>query len=109
MVEGFISPVRRSTATGLNTGVAIAGTGTAVTVDLALRDSSGTAITDGTTQIQLAADGHQTKFIDELFPLVDTTDFSGTITATAIGGNIVGTAIELGPGAFTTLPVTPLN
>ena len=60
MVEGFISPVRRSTATGLNTGVAIAGTGTAVTVDLALRDSS-------------------------------------------------GTAIELGPGAFTTLPVTPLN
>ncbi|MDA2929078.1 SBBP repeat-containing protein [Acidobacteria bacterium AH-259-O06] len=109
--DGFISPVRQSTATGLRTGVAISSTGTAVTLNLVLRNANGQALAGGETAIDLAANGHTARFIDELFPSADTGEFQGTLTVTAEGGEIATTALELGtqPGQFTTLPVTPLH
>ena len=106
----FITPVSRSTASGLNTGVAVSATGAAITLNLTLRDSTGAAV-GAPVQTNLAAHGHLARFINELFPGVDTADFKGTLTVTAAGGTIAATAIELGsqPGQFTTLPVNPLQ
>ena len=117
----FIAPVRRSSATGLNTGVAVSATGgigvaestsgAAITLNLTLRDSTGAAVQGGEAERNLGDNGHLAKFIDELFPEADTADFTGTLTVTAAGGTIAATAIELGnqPGQFTTLPVNALQ
>ena len=108
-LSGFIAPVRRKLG-GINTGVAVRNTGDqAVDLDLRLRTQEGVEVAaaiDG-----LVAQGHLAKFIDELFPEVDTGDFLGTLVVQASGGEIVATALELGdePGQFTTLPVTPLQ
>ncbi|MBI4457263.1 MAG: hypothetical protein HY644_15395 [Acidobacteria bacterium] len=109
--NGFISPVRRSRETGINTGVAVNATGRAVTLHLVLRNASGQPVAGGTTTIALKAGGHVARFIDELFPSADTNNFEGTLTVTAEGGGIAATAIQLGSqaGQFTTLPVTRLQ
>lgn len=108
---GFVTPVTRSIARKLSTGVAIASAGPAVRVTLTLRRSNAETVPGGQTALQLKANGHTAKFIQELFPSADTGEFEGTLTVTAEGGNVVGTAIQLGsnPGEFTTLPVTPLR
>ena len=64
----------------------------------------------GEATLQLPANGHVARFIEELFPDADTSEFEGTLTVTAKKGTIAGTAIQVGskPGEFTTLPVTPL-
>jgi hypothetical protein len=105
-----ITPVRR-TSTGINTGVAVAdagGVGTSLT--LTLRNSSGIQV--ATANLSVAANGHVAKFIDELFPSINTSTFEGTLTITAVGtGKVSAVAIELGnvSGQFTALPVTPLR
>ena len=109
-LSGFIAPVRREVG-GINTGVAIRNTeDQAVALDLRLRTQGGIEVAAATID-ELVANGHLAKFIDELFPEVDTDDFVGTVVVQASGGEIVATALELGddPGQFTTLPVTPLE
>ena len=109
-LSGFIAPVRREVG-GINTGVAIRNTeDQAVALDLKLRTQGGIEVAAATID-ELVANGHLAKFIDELFPEVDTDDFVGTVVVQASGGEIVATALELGdePGQFTTLPVTPLE
>ncbi|MBI3939281.1 MAG: hypothetical protein HY315_00465 [Acidobacteria bacterium] len=109
--RGFIIPATRSVARKLSTGVAIASDGAAVRVTLTLRRSNAETVPGGQATLQLKANGHTARFIQELFPGADTAEFEGTLTVTAEGGNVVGTAIQLGsnPGEFTTLPVTALR
>ena len=62
--------------------------------------------------IELDGDGHSSRFIDEMFPGSNTTDFVGSVRCTAPdGGMFAGVALELDApsGIFTTLPVVPLN
>ena len=115
-LSGFIVPVRRQ-AGGINTGIAIQNTGSqAVVLSLTLRNAAGQVVSGGTRSItDFPAAGHLAQFIggsvDALFPDADTDDFDGTLVVEVIGGNVAGTALELGlnAGQFTTLPVTPLN
>jgi len=110
-VPGFITPIRRSSAANLSTGVAIASVGSTVTLTLTLRGKDGQAVANGVSTITLKENGHVARFVEQLFPEADTSDFEGTLTVTAAGGNIVGTAIQLGAkaGEITTLPVTELR
>ena len=115
-LAGFIVPVRRM-AGGVNTGIAVQNTtDTPVELVLTLNRTSETSPgmaeeVDSVTIPDLAPRGHLARFIDELFPSVDTGDFEGTLVVRAAGGQVAATALELGPapGQFTTLPVTPLE
>jgi hypothetical protein len=106
---GAIVPVRRR-ANEIDTGVAITAVGDGGTLTLTLRNYSGTQV--AATSLTLTTNGHMARFIDELFPGVDTSDFDGTLTVTASGASRVAiVGLELGnvPGQFTTLPVTSLR
>ena len=83
----------------------------AVRLNLVLRNAGGLPVVNGAATIELQPGGHVARFIDQLFPNADTADFQGTITATAEGGTIAATAIQLGSqaGQFTTLPVTEMQ
>ena len=108
-IQNAIIAVRRSVANDLSTGVAVASTGEAVTLNCVLRDTEGNPVPDGTGQISLAANGHLSRFIQELFPDAETSQFNGVLTIGAQeGGEFAATAIEFGGGRFTTIPVTPL-
>jgi len=83
-----------------------------VSVSLTLRNQQGRPVSGGQLELALRANGHTARFLEELFPNADTGEFLGTVTVTAEGGTIVGTAIQvgLGEGRLTaTLPVTPLR
>lgn len=109
-LDAFISPVMRSERQGLTTLLAVHSTGSALTLNLTLRNSDGVAVPRGTTSVELPANGHFARRVDELFPAADTRDFRGTLTATVDGGTVSATAIQLGtdPGQLLTLPVTRL-
>ncbi|MEJ2076559.1 MAG: DUF5719 family protein [Acidobacteriota bacterium] len=111
-VRGFIAPARRIAGT-LRTGVAIYNTEIRpVSLELSLRNEQGEELPGGQrTMEQFPALGHLAKFINELFPEADTTDFSGTLIVEVQGGKVVATALETGAtaGEFTTLPVTPIT
>ena len=63
-------------------------------------------------EIPLAANGQQARFIEEVFPRTDTSDFVGSVRCTAPEGEgmFTGIAVELDAGnqIFTTLPVVPV-
>ena len=64
------------------------------------------------TEIPLAANGQQARFIEEVFPRTDTSDFVGSVRCTAPeGGRFTGVAVELDAAnrIFTTLPVVPVQ
>jgi hypothetical protein len=109
--SGFIIPATRSTSGNFSTGVAITSNFLPATLTLTLRNKNGDPVTGGQVTQQLPANGHLAKFIQELFPTADTREFEGTLTVTASGATVAGTAIQLGskPGEFTTLPVSPLR
>ena len=109
---GFIVPMTRSTSGQWSTGLALASTGAPVSVSLTLRNQQGMPVSGGQLELVLRPNGHTARFLEELFPNADTGEFFGTLTVTSEGGNIVGTAIQigLGEGRLTaTLPVTPLR
>ena len=63
------------------------------------------------TEIPLAANGQDARFIEEVFPRTDTSDFVGSVRCTAPeGGRFTGVAVELDAAnrIFTTLPVVPV-
>lgn len=109
--SGFITPVTRSAARNISTGVAITSVGPPVTVSLTLRNQNGEPVAGGEATSQLPANGYLARFIEDLFPNADAGEFEGTLTVTAEGGNVAGTAIQLGSraGEFTTMPVTALR
>ena len=108
-VNAAIFPARRR-AGGINTGAAIRNlSAEAMTVTCMLMQ--GGAVMD-TAMVDLAGDGHSSRFIDEMFPGSNTTDFVGSVRCTAAdGGMFAGVALELDApnGIFTTLPVVPLD
>ena len=64
------------------------------------------------TEIPLAANGQEARYIEELFPRTDTSDFVGSVRCTAPeGGRFTGVAVELDAAnrIFTTLPVVPVD
>lgn len=109
--DGFIAPVRRSLASGVNTGVAIASTGSAVSLQLVLRDTNGTEVPGGTADLQVPANGRVTRSINELFPRAGTDSFQGTLTVKATGGSVAATVTETGgsPSRATAMPVLSLR
>ena len=62
--------------------------------------------------IPLAANGQSSWFINEAFPVADTSDFVGLVRCAAPGeGMFTGVAVELDAvnRIFTTLPVVPVE
>ena len=109
--DGFVTPVDRRGQTGLNTEVALSSTGSALTLNLVLRDADGTAVPGGTVQLQVPANGQITRTLEALFPSADTDDFEGTLSVTADGGTVAATVTRVGAGteASAVMPVTPLR
>lgn len=102
---GVIIPVRR--VGELSTGVAYASSlHDKVTLTFTLKGADGKEL--GTKDIELVADGHDAKFIEELFDTIVTGDFEGTLCIKASFGTFVAEALELAftGQVFTALPVT---
>ena len=108
-VSDAIFPARRMVG-GINTGAAIRNlSAEAMTVTCMLMQ--GGDVMD-TVMVELEGDGHDARFIDEMFPGANTADFVGSVRCTAAdGGMFVGVALEMDAanGIFTTLPVVPLG
>ena len=108
-VSDALFPVRRREG-GINTGVAIQNLESSpglVRCEL-LREG---VLLDA-VPIPLAANGQQSRFIDEMFPATDTSDFVGSVRCTVPDGELfTGVAVELDAGnrIFTTLPVVPVE
>ena len=107
-VRDAIVPVRRQEG-GPTTGVAIHNleSGPGPVRCRLMRDG---AVLDE-TMIPLAANGQDSRFIDQWFPAADTSDFAGSVRCDAPGeGLFSAVALEMDPVAqtFTTLPVFPV-
>ena len=101
-------PVRRQDG-GINTGVAVRNRGTS-TLTLQCRLMRDGAVLEE-TMIPLAANGQDSRFIDQVFPAADTSDFTGSVRCTAPeAGRFSAVAFELDGvhRIFTTLPVVPV-
>ena len=101
-------PVRRQDG-GINTGVAIHNRGTAALLVRCRLMQDGAVLEE--TMIPLAANGQDARFIDQVFPTADTTDFVGSVRClTAEPGRFSAVAFELDGvnRIFTTLPVVPV-
>ena len=62
-------------------------------------------------EIPLAANGQEARYIEELFPRTDTSNFVGLVRCTGPEGSLfAGVAVELDAASriFTTLPVVPV-
>ena len=101
-------PVRHQDG-GINTGVAVRNRGTAA-LTLQCRLMRDGAVLEE-TDIRLAANGQDSRFIDQVFPTADTSDFAGSVRCTAPEpGRFSAVAFELDGvhRIFTTLPVVPV-
>ena len=80
-------------------------------VTLTLRDEKGKPVSGGGATLELPANGHLARYLEQLFPDADTREFRGAVTATAEGGSIVGAVLEFHSKArqITALPVIPLQ
>ena len=101
-VRDVIFPARRRG--GLSTAVAIRNLGEEV-LGVSCRLMSGGMVLEE-AEIPLEANGQEARYIEELFPLADTSDSVGSVRCTALG-QFTGMALELDAGnrIFTTLPV----
>ena len=101
-VRDVIFPARRRG--GLSTAVAIRNLGEE-DLGVSCRLMSGGIVLEE-AEIPLEANGQEARYIEELFPLADTSDFVGSVRCTA-PGLFTGVAVELDAGnrIFTTLPV----
>ena len=104
-VRDVIFPARRRG--GLSTAVAIRNLGEEA-LGVSCRLMSGGIVLEE-AEIPLEANGQEARYIEELFPLADTSDFVGSVRCTALG-LFTGVAVELDAGnrIFTTLPVVPV-
>ena len=101
-------PVRRQDG-GINTGVAVRNRGTS-TLTLQCRLMRDGAVLEE-ADIRLAVNGQDSRFIDQVFPAADTSDFAGSVRCTAPeAGRFSAVAFELDGvhRIFTTLPVVPV-
>ena len=95
----------------INTGIAVHNSGIIpVALGLELRTREGQEIASSSIP-EFAAGGHLARFIDELFPNVDSRDLDGTLVVRVESGRVAATVLVLGPeaGQFASLPVIPLQ
>ena len=108
-VRDALFPARRQ-AGGISTAAAIHNPGAeAMGVSCRLM-KEGTVLEE--VEIPLEANGQEARYIEELFPRTDTSDFVGSVRCTAPGeAMFTGVAVELDAGnrIFTTLPVVPVE
>ena len=108
-VSDAIVPVRRQ-QDGLNTGIAIHNLESSP--ELVRCDLMQEGVRLDAANISLAANGQDARFIDQMFPTADTSDFVGAVRCAATaGGLFTAVALEMDPGnrIFTTLPVVPVE
>ena len=101
-------PVRRQDG-GVNTGVALHNRGTTALLVRCRLMRAGAVLEE--TMIPLAANGQDSRFIDQVFPTADTSDFAGSVRCmTPEPGRFSAVAFELDGvhRIFTTLPVVPV-
>ena len=107
-VNDALFPARRKEG-GINTGAAVRNLESeALTVTCNLMQSGEVL---NTASLELAGDGQQARFINELFPRADTSDFVGSVRCTAPEGKeFAGVALEMDiqNRLFTTLPLVPV-
>ncbi len=108
-VNDALFPARRQ-ADGINTGAAVRNLESeAVTVTCHLME--GGQVLE-TATLDLAGNGQRARFINELFPDADTSDFVGSVRCTAPeGSKFAGVALEMDiqNRLFTTLPLVPVR
>lgn len=104
-------PVRRSGA--LNSGVAIRNTGfEEIQVELRLINANGTPVPGAaaTRILNIPGQAIDSRFINEFFPGVNTSNFTGSVAARALTGRIAVIGLELEVNSIiTTLPVEELR
>ena len=102
-------PARREEG-GINTGAAVRNLASeAVTLTCHLMQSGNVL---ETAMVELAGNGQQARFINEMFPDTDTSAFTGSVRCTAPEGKkFTGVALEMDIGSriFTTLPLVPVR
>ena len=107
-VRDALVPVRRQDG-GINTGVAVHNRGEAALLVRCRLMRDGAVLEE--TMIPLAANGQDSRFIDQVFPTADTSDFVGSVRClTPEPGRFSAVAFELDgvDRIFTTLPVVPV-
>ena len=107
-VRDALFPARRQ-ADGISTAAAIHNLGEEA-MGVSCRLMQGGIVLEA-VEIYLEANGQEARYIEELFPVTDTSDFVGSVRCTAPGeGAFTGVAVELDAGnrIFTTLPVVPV-
>ena len=106
-VRDVIFPARRQ-AGGISTAAAIHNLGEEAMVVNCRLMKDGAVLEE--EEIPLMANGQEARYIEELFPRTDTSDFVGSVRCTA-PGMFTGIAVELDAGnrVFTTLPVMPVS
>ncbi len=107
-VRDALVPVRRQDG-GINTGVAVHNRGTTALLVRCRLMRDGVVLEE--TMIPLAANGQDSRFIDQVFPTADTSDFVGSVRClTPEPGLFSAVAFELDGinRIFTTLPVVPV-
>ena len=107
-VQDAIFPARRQEG-GINTGTAIRNLGEDSIVVSCQLMQGGTVLEE--TDIPLEGNGQIARFIQELFPETDTSNFVGSVRCTLPEGKMfTGVALEMDARnrIFTTLPVVPV-
>ena len=108
-VRDALFPARRQ-ADGISTAAAIHNLGEEA-MGVSCRLMQGGIVLEA-VEIYLEATGQEARYIEELFPGTDTSDFVGSVRCTAPGeGAFTGVAVELDAGnrIFTTLPIVPVQ
>ena len=107
-VNDAIFPARRKEG-GINTGAALRNLEPeAMTVTCRLMQGGEVR---NNAKVELAGDGQQARFINELFSDADTSDFTGSVRCTApLDKTFAGVTLEMDIGnrIFTTLPLVPI-
>ena len=109
LVRDALFPARRQ-AGGISTAAAIHNPGGEAMAASCRLMKEGTVLEE--VEIPLEANGQKARYIEELFPRTDTSDFVGSVRCTAPGeAMFTGVAVELDAGnrIFTTLPVVPVE
>ena len=107
-VNDAIFPARRKEG-GINTGAAFRNLESDA-LTLTCRLMQGGEVRNS-AKVELAGDGQRARFINELFPDVDTSDFSGSVRCTApVDKTFAGVTLEMdiGKRIFTSLPLVPI-
>jgi|GEM_PF-4065335 len=105
-VNALLAPVHRSTSEGVNSGVAFYNPAAVPrTFRLALRTSDGNILTE--EDFDIPARGQLVRFVGDLFPETDTSEFFGSISFAddfPLAAMVIRTGTE-NNGSFATMPV----